>query len=63
MNFKLLDLRSIATVLVALKYFQANREDILDLDLPHFVDSDPLSSDEIDDLCQAICLSEIQLQL
>ena len=61
MNSKHLDIRSIATVLAALRYFQANREDILDLDLPHFVDSDPLSSDEIDDLYQAICLGEIQL--
>jgi hypothetical protein len=61
MNYQYLDHRSIATILAALRYFQANREDILDLDLPHFVDSDPLSSDEIDDLCQAICLSEIQL--
>jgi hypothetical protein len=61
MNSKHLDDRAIATVLAALRYFQANREDILDLDLPHFVDSDPLSSDEIDNLCQAICLREIQL--
>jgi hypothetical protein len=61
MNSKHLDIRSIATVLAALRYFQANCEDILDLDLSHFVDSDPLSSDEIDDLCQAICLCEIKL--
>jgi hypothetical protein len=60
-NSQHLDPRSIATILAALRYFQANREDILDLDLPHFHDSDPLSSDEIDDLCQAICFCEIQL--
>ena len=53
--------RVVATVLAALRYFQANRDDILDLDLPHFVDDEPLSSDEIDDLCEAICLSEVQL--
>jgi hypothetical protein len=53
--------RVTATVLAALRYFQANRDDILDLDLPHFVDEEPLSSDEIDDLCEAICFSEVQL--
>jgi hypothetical protein len=53
--------RVIATVLAALRYFQANREDILDLDIPHSIDNDPLSSNEIDDLCEAICLSEVQL--
>jgi hypothetical protein len=53
--------RVIATILASLKYFQANRDDILDLDLPHFVNDEPLSSDEIDDLCEAICFSEVQI--
>jgi hypothetical protein len=51
--------RATATVLAALRYFQANREDILDLDLPHFIDDQPLSSDEIDHLCEAICVSKV----
>jgi hypothetical protein len=55
--------RIIATVLAALRYFQANRDDILDLDLPHFIDNEPLANDEIDNLCEAICLGEHQLSI
>jgi hypothetical protein len=53
------DPRIVATILAALRYFQANREDILTLEMEHFTDEPPLSSTEIDELCEIICLQEI----
>lgn len=43
-----------ATLLAALRYFQANRDDVLDLEIAHFVEVDPLSDEEIDNLCERI---------
>lgn len=48
--------REIATLLAALRYFQANLDDIDDLKLDHFDDVDRLSYEEIEQLCQAINL-------
>jgi hypothetical protein len=48
--------REIATLLAALRYFQANLDDIDDLELDHFEDVDRLSYEEIDALCEAINL-------
>jgi hypothetical protein len=48
--------RKIATLLAALRYFQANLDDIDDLKLDHFEDVDRLSYKEIDELCAAINL-------
>jgi hypothetical protein len=52
--------RKIATVLAALRYFQSSRE-YMSLDLPHFIDNDPLSNEEIDKLCKAINCGEEML--
>ncbi|WP_373548002.1 hypothetical protein [Chamaesiphon sp.] len=46
--------REVATILAALRYFQANRDDILDAEMPHFEEIEPLTSTEIDDLCEEI---------
>jgi hypothetical protein len=53
------DPRIVATMLAALRYFQSNLEDILTLEMEHFTDAPPLSYDEIDELCEIICLQEI----
>jgi hypothetical protein len=59
MSLKNSDPRIVATILAALRYFQSNREDILTLEMEHFTSDPPLSSDEIDELCEIICLQEI----
>jgi hypothetical protein len=46
--------REISTILAALRYFQANLDDIDNLELDHFIDVDRLSYEEIDRLCEAI---------
>jgi hypothetical protein len=51
-NLKNSDPRIVATILAALRYFQANREDIITLELEHFMEDPPLSSDEIDELAE-----------
>jgi hypothetical protein len=51
--------RYIATILAALRYFQANRDDVLDCDIEHFTDATALTFDEIDDLCISINLDTV----
>lgn len=46
--------REIATILAALRYFQANIDDIALLEMTHFEDVEPLTSEEIDTLCEEI---------
>lgn len=48
--------RQAATILAALRYFQANVDDIKDLELSHFDEVTPLESEEIDELCESINL-------
>jgi len=45
-----------ATILAALRLFQsANCDDIGDVNyMPHFINHDPLTAEEIDDLCERI---------
>ena len=50
--------RKIATILAALRYFQSSR-DYMSLDLPHFIDNEPLSNEEIDELCELINCGEV----
>lgn len=42
--------RELATVLASLRYFQDNEPDWF----PHFTDVTPLTSDEIDSLCERL---------
>jgi hypothetical protein len=58
-NLQNSDPRITATILAALRYFQSNRDDILDLEMTHFTGRMPLSDDEIDELCMVICIQEI----
>jgi hypothetical protein len=53
-TFEGLDYAHISTILAALRYFQANRDDVIDCQMPHFIDVDPLTYEQIDDLCMAI---------
>ncbi|MGI2907149.1 hypothetical protein [Tolypothrix sp. VBCCA 56010] len=60
MNMQL-NAREIATILASLRLFQqqAGNVDIAEMFPDHFIDVSPLSSVEIDDLCEAINLAEI----
>jgi hypothetical protein len=51
--------RHIATILAALRHFQDNIDEIIESQMPHFIDVDPLSSEEIDDLCMSINLDSV----
>lgn len=46
--------RETATVLAALRYFQANLDDVDSLELDHFESITRLSETEIDELCERI---------
>jgi hypothetical protein len=50
--------RQTATILASLRYFQANRDDILELELEHFEEVTPLTYEEIDELCESINFKE-----
>ena len=55
--------RDLATILFALRYLQANRDDTRGLEQggEHFVDSTPLTNREIDYLCQHLNLKAIEM--
>lgn len=44
----------LATILAALRYLQANRDDVKDLELSHFDRFDMLNDAQIDELCEKI---------
>lgn len=50
--------RQVATILAALRYFQANLDDIDDLEIDYFEKLTRLNSCEIDELCQSINFQE-----
>jgi hypothetical protein len=50
--------RELATVLAALRYFQANVDDVDALEMSHFDACARLTCDEIDELCERLSLGE-----
>jgi hypothetical protein len=49
--FKGLDYGQISTILASLRYFQDNLDDTTISKMSHFIDVDPLTSEQIDNLC------------
>ena len=53
--------RKVSTIIAALRYFQVNLDDIDILQLEHFEDVDRLNSEEIDELCIRLNVSQAEL--
>lgn len=52
----ILDEREIATILAALRFWQANQAQVFGTYAEHFTDLEPLNAEEIDSLCESLSL-------